>query len=123
MWNHHRHLTVPSPPVIGQNWTVALWGQPGYGSGIRTALLAIGLARLPQPSAVPPLGALWLDLAAPFLLQPTLVQALAGSVPLVFAIPAAPPLVGITLHAQGLVEENAGVGNARFTALVSSTIQ
>src|SRR5687767_13713542 len=84
LWYHHRHLKAPAPPVRGQTWTVEVWSQPGYGTGTRAALLAIGLARLPQPVEVPPLGALWLDLAAPFVLQPALIGAPVGVAPLAF---------------------------------------
>jgi len=123
LWNRHRHVTVPAPPAIGQSWTVELWGQPGYGVGTRTALLGIGLARLSQPVVVPPFGTLWLDLGVPFLLQPALIAPAAGAVPLVFAIPPAPSIVGVTLHMQALIEETAGVGDVRLTPLVSTTIQ
>jgi hypothetical protein len=123
LWNHHRQLKVPAPPVRGQSWTVELWSQPGYGIGTRAALLAIGLARLLQLVEVPPLGVLWLDLAAPFVLQPASIAAPNGVATLTFAIPNAPALVGIALHCQALVEEHGGVGDVRLTALVTATIQ
>ncbi|HEU4419106.1 MAG TPA: VCBS repeat-containing protein, partial [Planctomycetota bacterium] len=107
LWNRHRHVSVPAPPAIGQNWTVELWGQPGYGAGTRVAALGIGLFRFPQALVVPPLGALWLDVGGPFVLEPALIAPGAGAVPLVFPIPPAPSIIGVALHSQALIEETA----------------
>ena len=122
LWNRHRHVAVPAPPAIGQNWTIEVSSQPGYGTGTRAAVLGLGVARLAQPVVVSPFGVLWLDLGAPIALLQTLIGPGAGPVPLTFAIPPSPPLVGMALHVQALVEETAGTGDARLTSLVSTTI-
>jgi hypothetical protein len=103
LWNRHLHLDA-GPASLGQAWTVDLWSQPGYATGDALGRLAVGLVALPVPLVLPPFGELWLDLGAGFLLVEDVIAQAAGKRSFAFAIPAAPQLLGIALHVQGLVE-------------------
>jgi hypothetical protein len=101
--NRHRDLR-PGQPAIGQPWGVEVWSAPDYAATTHHAHLAIGLAALPAPVTLGPLGELWLDLGAPLALFSAGVPASTGFAPFPLAIPNAPPLVGLPLHLQALVE-------------------
>ncbi|MFY9345090.1 MAG: VCBS repeat-containing protein [Planctomycetota bacterium] len=101
--NRHRDLR-PGQPVIGQPWQPSLWSQPGYAATPHLVTLGIALFELAQPVALAGVGELALDFAGP-------VALFAGATPVpgyaaVFAltVPNAPPLVGLPLHLQGLID-------------------
>ena len=100
---------------------MTLGSEPGYATLPHVGRLAIGLAALPQPLALPGLGELWLDLGGPVVRIDGVVPPAAGEVVFPFAIPNGPALVGVTLHVQGLVEQVPGP--ARLTAHLPVTIQ
>lgn len=117
--NRALDLFVPLPQ-IGQPWSVALGSQPGYALLDHPCVLAVGLVRWPQPLALPGLGLLWLDPAAAALF-PGLVPAIGGACLFPFVVPAAPSLVGLPLHVQGLVAPLPA--GPRLTAVRSVVVQ
>lgn len=111
-------LEVPTPQV-GQPWPVAIASQPGYATTSHPCLLAVGLVRLAQPWTIPGLGDLWVDPAAAALFG-SVVPMARGKVTFAFQMPAAPQLVGLPLHLQGLVDPTPST--PRFTAAVCTEI-
>lgn len=118
--NLHRHLAA-GPAVLGQTWSVTVFSEPGCATFDHTSRLGIGLARLPQPLALPGFGNLWLDLAAPFTLADAVVPAITGQVTYPLPPPAAPVLAGLPLHLQALLEQAPAA--ARLTDFVSVVLQ
>ena len=114
--NRDIDLTVGTA-ATNTTWQLTLRSRPGYATASEPALLAIGLAALPQPVALPGLGALRLDLSGPVTSFGGLLTRPNGSASFGFAIPDSPALVGLDLHAQGLVAR--GGGTVRLTALRS----
>ncbi|MCK5944021.1 MAG: VCBS repeat-containing protein [Planctomycetes bacterium] len=106
--------------LVGQPWTCSLRSRPGYATAPELMRLAVGLVRLSQPVALPLVGALWIDLAAPHALFDAFAPQPAGSATFSLSVPNAPALVGVTLHAQGLVGRGAAL--PRLTAWLPTTI-
>lgn len=111
--NRHRDL-VPGQPAIGQPWNVQMVSEPGYATLDHTARVAIALAALPSPTAIPGFGDLWLDLSLGYVYFDNVVFASSGQCTFSFSLPSAPPLVGVPLHLQGLLEQ--ARAPARFTS-------
>ena len=123
LWNLHRHVASDVAPVPGVDWNIELASQPGYGTTSRFALLAIGLARLPNAIDLPPWGDLWIDFAAPTLFLPAWFQPFDGPQFLTISMPPIPQLTGLPLFLQGILEEPPGLPFAHFTRLVATTVQ
>lgn len=123
LWNRHRHVDSPQAPVVGADWNIEVWNQPGYGTTPRFGILAVGLVLLPAAVDLPPWGNLWLDLSVPALFYPVGFLPFDGAQTVTIAIPAIPSLVGLGVHAQALIEEPPGLPFAHFTNLSSTTIQ
>ncbi len=123
LWNHHRHLEIPSVPTIGGTLTVEVSAAPGYGVGSRLAFVALAAASNAQPLRLNGLGALWLAPASVVAVQSTTIGTGAGPVPVSFPVPADPRLVGAVVHAQALIENTAGALDLRLSAPVSTTIR
>jgi hypothetical protein len=120
LWNRHRDLVVP-PAGLGQNWPLTVVSEPGYATLHHPCRLAIGLLRLPSAVTVPGFGDLWLDPGGPCAVLESVVFANAGGVTFPLAIPPSPPLLGLELHVQALVEQ--ARHQARFTEYRSAVIQ
>jgi len=118
--NRHRDL-VPTTPVIGQNWTVDVFSEPGYATLHHMCRIAVATAALPQPVAVLNFGELWLDLSASYNAYQTVVFAGAGSGTFTFYVPPLPVLIGTEMHLQAVVEQ--ARAPARFTAYRVVTVQ
>jgi len=110
--NRHRDLTLTTP-VIGLPWTIDVVSAPGYATLDHVCRLGIGLGVLPQPLVVPGVGALWLDFAAGGFDTAAIVFAATGTHRFTIPVPQLPPLVGLPLHVQALLEQ--ARAPARFT--------
>jgi hypothetical protein len=100
----NRHLDlVPGQPVLGQNWNVQVASEPGYATlhHVARVAVAVAVAPLASPVAIPGFGELWLDLASGYVSFDDVVFANAGQCSFAFAVPLAPALVGLPLHLQG----------------------
>jgi hypothetical protein len=103
--NLQRQVHAPSPPKLGNPWTLDLWAVPG--PRLVLPWLAGGTARIP----VPGLGTFGLDPATLVQLRvESLLQG--GKVSLVFPVPSDNALVGLGIAAQSLVWD---VSAQRFT--------
>lgn len=118
--NRHRDL-VPGQPAIGQTWNVQLVSEPGYATLHHTARVAIAAAVLPSPTAIPGFGDLWLDLSPGYAFFEDVVFANSGQCTFSFAVPPAPPLIGVPLYLQGLLEQSRAP--ARFTSHFRVVVQ
>ena len=118
--NRHRDLE-PGQPTIGATWIVQMASEPGYATLDHVARVAVAAAALPSPAAVPGLGDLWLDLGLGYTYADGVVFANSGQCSFAFAVPPAPPLVGIPLHVQGLLEQ--ARAPARFTSYFRVVVQ
>jgi FG-GAP-like repeat len=118
--NRHRDL-VPGQTVIGQVWNVRMVSEPGYATLHHTARVAIAVAALPSPTAVPGFGDLWLDLSLGYTYFDDIVLANSGQCTFSFVVPPAPPLIGLPLYLQGLLEQ--ARSPARFTSYFRVVVQ
>lgn len=118
--NRHRDL-APGQPAVGQPWNVQMVSEPGYATLHHTARVAVAVAPLPSPSAIPGFGDLWLDLSFGYAAFDNIVFANVGQCTFSFAVPLAPQLVGVPLYSQGLLEQSRAP--ARLTAYFGVVVQ
>ena len=93
----------PGQPVVGQNWTLEIWSQPGYAASGHLATLGISLAAMPQPLTLGSFGELWIDPGQLACLEVATVQVGTGFASFTLAVPNL-PIVGLPLAVQGFVE-------------------
>lgn len=115
--NRHVHIDA-GPAQRGQTWNVSLLSQPGYATAVGAGVLGIALTRLPIPQVLPGAGLLWL---LPGAMQVDTIYPPTGRTTFALAVPSAPELVGIELHAQGLIVQPNGT--LQLTTLSTSVIQ
>jgi hypothetical protein len=120
LWNQHRHLANPSPPIRDASWNMLLFGMPGYGPTVRYGFISIGLDEWSPKLSLGPLGNLGIIASSTVLQLPTTFQPWDGARMVSVFVPPISALAGMQLLVQGFVDEPLG---PHLTAMLTTTIQ
>lgn len=120
--NRLRQLHTPFVARRGAPFALDLAVEPGFAVAPRTVVACLGLVRLPTPFPLPPLGLWWLDPTVLVPLPALTVPIATGAVRVEFALPAAGPIQGLTLHWQALAMHGSGPTDGRLTGVVGDRI-
>ncbi len=120
--NHHRQISQPVYPAIGQPYELKYHAKPGYGSADHTAAAVLGTGLAPAPIDIGALGTFFLDPTVLFALPPVPIPQTTGEGMQQFPIPAAVQLVGLPVYIQALIINDVDPSDARLTGYLDATI-